>query len=227
MGFADQNRAAAAAMGRSYGNPPGFAGTLSPEQRARMLAVLSPAQRTAYDAMTAAQKTTFESDYADAHWDVISGTSTTAAQAQQTQSYLGLTEQALGLTFGTISTAMANNNQQVLAQIRSDGDARIATIQAQLTRDLAPTEAVRLRNELTNLQHTQDLLDTQRNQTAQTFTYIGAAAAVIVAIGGYLWWSQSQSRHNPVVERSNHRVFIPMDLLGPAEQRRERAKLHR
>ncbi len=183
--------------------PAGFAGTLTAEQRARMLAVLTPAQRTAYDAMTAPQKTSFESDFADAHWDVISGTSTTAQQAAQTQAYLGATEQALGLTFGTISTALANNNQQRLTEIRSQSDQRIAEINAQLQRDLAPTEATRLRYELASLQNSQMIIDRERSNNSRTLMYVGAGVLTLVVIGGVVY--ATRTRSNPVVGRGRNR----------------------
>ncbi len=221
MRFAEQNRAS---MGRqSPTRSPGFVGTLSAEQRTRMLNALTSTELSAYNSMDASSKAIFESNYADAHWDIVSGARASRTQAEinadaaQQQRYFSATEQALNVTAGTISTALANNNQQVLLQLRNDGAAQIASIQAQLQRDLAPTEATRLRYQLDALQQTQAALDAQRNQTAQTFSYIGAAA-VVLAIGGLYLWSQQQARKNPVVERSNHKMFLPMSLLSKGEQ---------
>ncbi len=226
MGFAEQSRAAAhAAVYRASVHRaanPGFAGTLSPEQRSRMLAVLSPSARASYDAMTPAQKTVYESDFADTHWDVISGTSTTAAQAAQTQSYLGATEHALDLTFGSISTALANNNQQRIAEISGANAAELARIQAELEVSLAPTRRRELEQQVVAMQHTQDLLDAQRNQSSQMFSYIAVAAVLLVGGGLYVW--SQQARKNPVVVRSGHKMFIPMALLPDYEKARERAK---
>lgn len=214
MNFATQNRTAMNSYAsRQSVNPPGFAGTLTPEQRQRMIAALTPGELTAYQAMSPANKTVFEGNYADAHWDVISGTVTPAQQQAQTSAYLHTTEQALGMTFGAISTAIANGNQQRLAEISAQNQQALATIQAQLDRD---TGNGVLRAQYAALQNTQMLLDQQRNQTAQTYTYI-AAAAVLLALGGLYVWSQ-QSRKNPVVERSGHRMFIPLELLPKSEQ---------
>ncbi len=197
----------------------GFAGTLSPEQRARMYNSLSAAQKTAYDGMTPAQKTIYESDFADAHWDIVSGTSTSTVSATD-QAYLSATERALGLTFGTISTAMANNNQQQLLQIQQAGAQEILRIQAQLQRDLAPTQRDQALRDLANLQHTDELLNQQRNQTGQMVTYGLAAAAVLAGL--YLW--SQQARKNPVVTRSGHKVFIPLRLLPRSAQAAYRSK---
>lgn len=204
--------------------PAGFSGTLTTEQRNRMLAVLTPADRATYDGLDAAHKATFESDFADAHWDVINGTSRTAAEAAQTTAYLGATERALGLTFGTISTYLSNNNQQELERIRGANERAIHEIDAQLAQAMSPEREAVLRAQLAGFQQTQTLLETQRRQNeqqkSQTLMYVGIGGAVLLVGGGLAIWALTRSpRHNPVVGRGRNRHYEK-----PKAKRRVRAR---
>lgn len=194
-------------------SPSGFAGSLSSVQRERMLAALTPSQLAAYNAMTPTQKAAFESDFADAHWDIVSGTNQQAANQAQ---YFATADHALNLTAGTISTAIANAHSERLAELNNAAQIKIAEIQAQLQRDLAPSQATALQAQLVAMQAAQaQIAAAQQQSSNRTMKYVFGGLAVLTVLGvGYLATrNDGGDRHNPVVIRNGRRKFIPMHLL--------------
>ncbi len=201
-----------------------YSGTLTIEQRARMYNALTPTERTQYDAMSPTDKTAFEARYATAHPEILS-TTYTYTGGQPNQAYLSATERALGLTFGAITTAMANNNQQRLAEIAAANARVIAEINAQLQRDLAPTEATRLRNELANAQYTQQVLDRERARTSRMWMYVAGGVAVVL-VGGGVVYAVTHKRTNPVIggRDNKHGRWVQPKRKSSSRRRRSRAR---